>query len=61
MQYDDDTVVVLDGSEESLKSMLDLLNQFHKFSGLKPNLQKTECVWIGTMKFSDERLCPEKN
>ena len=60
LQYADDTVIILDGSTLSLKSTLNLLDQFYKFSGLKPNLEKTECVWIGSMRFSNRCLFPEK-
>ena len=61
LQYADDTAIFIDGSERSLKNSLELLDQFSKFSGLKPNLQKTHCVWIGSMKFSDRKLCSEYN
>ena len=43
-QYADDTGIILDGSEKSLKLTLDLLDQFSKFSGLKPNFDKTKCT-----------------
>ena len=46
-QYAADTGLILDGSEKSLLSALHLLGQFSKYSGLKPNLDKTECVWLG--------------
>lgn len=58
-QYADDTILMLDGSSNSLKNALTLLEQFHKFSGLKPNVEKTTCIWIGSKRFSEERLCPE--
>lgn len=46
-QCADDTTIILDGSEKSLKT-LDLLDQFAKYSGLKPNIEKkTFCLWIG--------------
>ena len=34
LQYADDTTILLDGSEKSLKSALSLVDQFSKFSGL---------------------------
>ena len=46
MQY----TILLDGTETSLKSSLSLIEQFSKFSGLKPNFQKTSCVKIGSLK-----------
>ena len=57
LQYADDTVLFLDDSEKSLKSALDLLFQFSKFSGLKPNINKTKAIWIGSKIGSSESLC----
>ena len=57
IQYADDTVLFLDGSEKSLKSALDLLFQFSKFSGLKPNIYKTKAVWIGSKIGSKDIIC----
>ena len=37
LQYADDTVLFLNGSKESLKSALSLVDEFSKYSGLKPN------------------------
>ena len=42
LQYADDTCLFLDGSEKCLKSALDLLFQYSKFSGLKPNIEEIE-------------------
>ena len=50
LQYADDTTIMLDGSEISLKSALSLVDQFAKFSGLKPNYDKTFCIRIGSLK-----------
>ena len=47
-QYADDTGILLDGSESSLRSTLNLLDQFSKYSGLTPNLEKTRCIWTGS-------------
>ena len=60
-QYADDTFLLLDGTEKSLNSSLDLFNSFYKCSGLKLNFDKTSAVWLGTMKGSKEILCPELN
>ncbi|KAK3084078.1 hypothetical protein FSP39_007782 [Pinctada imbricata] len=57
LQYADDTCLFLDGSEKSLKSALDLLFQFSKFSGLKPNIEKTQVIWIGKKMGCKQRLC----
>lgn len=58
LQYADDTVLFLDGSEKSLKSALDLLFQFSKFSGLKPNISKTKAIWIGS-KINSNTICSD--
>ena len=39
----------------SAKELLDSLNTFEKFSGLKMNVSKTKAMWIGTMKNSVEK------
>jgi hypothetical protein len=56
LQYADDTILFLDGSEKSLKSALDLLFQFSKISGLKPNISKTKAIWIGSKTNSADTL-----
>ena len=61
MQYADDTVILLDGSEDSLKSCLNIIQQYSKFSGLMPNIEKTQCIWVGSKRNSTEKLCPEYN
>ena len=39
----------------SAKELLDSLNIFEKYSGLKMNISETKAMWIGTMKNSSER------
>ena len=46
--------------KKSLKSALDLLFQFSKYSGLKPNYDKTKAIWIGSKINSQEILCNDK-
>ena len=60
-QFADDTAVILDGSETSLKETMKELSYFGEISGLKINFAKTQVVWIGSMKFSQKILCPELN
>ena len=60
-QYADDTFLMLDGSEISLKESLDCFEHFRLVSGLKMNTSKTRAVWVGNMKFSDLILCPDQN
>ena len=59
-QYADDTGIFIDGTERSLRNALDLLDQFSKYSGLLPNIEKTKCIWIGSKRGSKEILCREK-
>ena len=47
-QYADDTILILDGSEKSLTSAIQFLDDFGKISGLKLNDSKTEALWIGS-------------
>ena len=47
-QYADDTTLVLDGSEESLKESIELLDSFSRASGLRLNSKKKEALWIGS-------------
>lgn len=63
LQYADDTVLTLDGTQLSLKSALSLVDQFAKFSGLRPNFDKTVCIKIGLLKNNAqvENCCPEYN
>jgi hypothetical protein len=39
-QYADDTQILLDGSEKSVRNTVNLLNNFTKISGLKVNYNK---------------------
>ena len=51
-QFADDTSLFLDGSESSLNSTLDMLHEFSIYSGLNINYEKTNLIWIGSMKYS---------
>ncbi len=57
-QYADDTFIFLDGSDSSLKETIRLLDKFAKGSGLKVNVDKTQVAWLGSERFSLDRLCP---
>ena len=46
-QYADDTQILLDGTEQSLREILQVLSKFYKLSGLKINEEKTRAIWIG--------------
>ena len=60
-QFADDTSLILDGNEESLNEALKELDWFAKISGLKINFSKTQVIWIGNKKYSNEILCPNRN
>lgn len=57
-QYADDTFMFLDGSEGSLAETVRLLDKFFECSGLKINVDKTQVAWLGSERFSLDRLCP---
>jgi hypothetical protein len=59
--FADDTSVILDGSEESLNETLLELEWFKKISGLQINFSKTQVIWIGSKKYSSDRLCENWN
>ena len=56
-----DTFLLLDGSEKSLRTSLEIFKSFYLCSGLKLNFDKTSAVWLGSMKRSTEILCLELN
>ena len=58
-QYADDTQLILDGTEKSLKAAMETLKQFYIMSGLKINVEKTRALWIGSSCGSHETLCEE--
>ena len=58
-QYGDDTESFLDGTEQSLKETLNILNKFYSMSGLKINVEKTRAIWIGSLSHSNRQLCRE--
>ena len=60
-QYADDTTMILDGSQTSLERSFALLDSFGQLSGLRVNCEKTEVLWIGSKKESNQIICPEKN
>ena len=58
-QYADDTFLVLDGCETSLRETLICFENFYKASGLKINTSKTRVVWVGNKRYSNQILCPD--
>lgn len=60
-QFADDTSLILNGSERSLREALLELDWFSKLSGLNINLQKTQVIWFGSRRYSSDILCADKN
>jgi hypothetical protein len=58
-QYADDTTMILDGSQASLERSFALLDSFGQVSGLRGNCEKTEVLWIGSKKGSNQIMCQE--
>ena len=59
-QYADDTTLILDGSEQSFKISLTLIEAFGNISGLRLNYRKTEALWIGSKTNINKKVCPVK-
>ena len=60
-QYADDTTLILDGSEKSLTSTVQILDDFNDtISGLKLNGSKTEALWIGSKIGHEQTLVSGK-
>ena len=59
-QYADDTTLILDGTDNSAKHSLGLLESFAEISGLKFNYEKTEALWIGSLRLQ-KRIEINKN
>lgn len=55
-QFADDTSLFLDGSDKSLHSTLKVLHEFAHYSGLKVNFEKTNVIWIGSLKYSTRSI-----
>ena len=55
--YCDDTLCMLDGSVNSCRALFDDLGVFAKYSGLAPNIEKTQAMWIGLNADRKEPIC----
>ena len=60
-QYADDTSLILDGPELSLKTTLKVLKFYARISGLYMNTEKARTVWFGSSKGSDIKYCIDEN
>ena len=61
IQYADDTIITLDGSNNDLKETMQILDAFANVSGLAINKQKTKAIWIGKNKNKRGSLCAQEN
>ena len=57
--YADDTIMMLDGSPQSLRECMKCVNIFQEASGLHLNRNKTQAVWIGARSSRKDTICPE--
>ena len=55
------TRLILDGSAISLSNPMKEIEMFGKMSGLKINSDKTQLTWIGSKKYSTDKMCFEYN
>ena len=51
-QYTDDMQMFLDGTEDSLKEALEILNSFYIMTSLRINVEKTRANWTGSLSNS---------
>ena len=58
--YSDDTTMILDRSQSSFSRTLYLFEAFGSMFGLKVNYDKTEFLWIGSLKNSNSILFSNK-
>ena len=57
--YADDTAIVMDGSERSLRECFRNLDTFREVAGLPLNTSKTRGFWIGQHCSRTDDICPE--
>ena len=58
-QYADDTFLMLEKDENSIRRVIELLRKFQRCSGLKININKSYASYLGRDKGSVRPLCPE--
>ena len=57
--YADDTIFFMDGSVNSCRRLFYDLGVFAKFSGLRPNIAKTQAMWVGYDVENRRQICEE--
>ena len=60
-QFADDTTLLLDGSLLTLQTALNTIEIFGSLSGLKMNSEKTKIIWLGSKKYSRDKLATNHN
>ena len=58
--FADDAVMLLDGTEDSLRNVLHIIDEFYKISGLKLNASKSTILRIGNLKNTNLEFFREK-
>lgn len=58
-QYADDTSLLLDGSENSLRNTIQVLKIYAKISGLQIYIDKTKAMWICSLKNRNVEICAD--
>ena len=57
--YADDTLFFMDGSVKSCGCLFHDLGVFAKYSGLRPNISKTQAMWVGHEVENGPQICEE--
>ena len=60
-QFADDTTLLLDGSLLTLQTALNTIEIFGSLSGLRMNSEKTKVIWLGSKKYSRDKLVTDHN
>ena len=56
--YADDLTIFMHPSDENLQTVIDILYNFYRASGLKISMTKTKAIWFGSKIGCEDRLCP---
>ena len=57
--YADDALFFMDGSVNSCRCLFHDLGVFAKYSGLRPNISKTQAMWVGNEVENRLQICEE--
>ena len=57
--YADDLTLYLSPKADNLRRVIEILERFHRISGLKISVSKTKAVWFGSDYNSNIKLCPD--